>query len=238
MTTLFRPKNLNRIIILLIAIAYTSAFCSKSRNGRVKCPLQSTPEEKAEALRQQAQKLKEEVRAFDEAKQEVINKEKRKREKVVAEKLERRLRYSAEVPILKGNGVEEVERVDFPPMVGGENESFIFSVEADLPLGLILGEDEGGLPALRVDELVESGNAANSGIQVGDILRACTATQTTMETPTWQLLAGGIGQPKTKRFMYSTDGRPFEEVMDAIGSNRMDPDERPAVLVFERVEKN
>ena len=31
-----------------------------------------------------------------------------------------------------------------------------------------------------------------------------------MEQPTWQIIAGGIGRPKTVRFMYSVDGRPFE----------------------------
>jgi hypothetical protein len=74
-------------------------------------------------------------------------------------------------------------------------------------------------------------------IQEGDVLRAVTACQTTMETPTWQLLAGGIGQPKTKRFMFSVDGRPLEEVLDAVGSNRMDVARRDVVLVVERVDK-
>lgn len=69
------------------------------------------------------------------------------------------------------------------------------------------------------------------------MLRAVTACQTTMETPTWQLLAGGIGQPKTKRFMFSVDGRPLEEVLDAVGSNRMDVARRDVVLVVERVDK-
>lgn len=74
-------------------------------------------------------------------------------------------------------------------------------------------------------------------IQEGDILRAVTACQTTMESPTWQLLAGGIGQPKTKRFMFSVDGRPLEEVLEAIGSNRMDVGNRDVVLVLERVDE-
>ena len=47
---------------------------------------------------------------------------------------------------------------------------------------------------------------------------------------------GGIGQPKTKRFMFATDGRPFEEVMDAVSSNRMDPEGRAVWLVLERPE--
>jgi hypothetical protein len=57
-----------------------------------------------------------------------------------------------------------------------------------------------------------------------------------MEQPTWQLIAGGIGRPKTVRFMYSVDNRPFGEVMDAIGSNRMDPERRPVLIVVERRE--
>ena len=55
-----------------------------------------------------------------------------------------------------------------------------------------------------------------------------------MEMPTWQLLAGGIGVPKVKRFMFSADGQPFEQVMEAVGSNRQDP--RPVLFVIERNE--
>ena len=57
-----------------------------------------------------------------------------------------------------------------------------------------------------------------------------------METPTWQLMMGGNRQPKTKRFMYSTNNKLFEEVMNAVGSNRMDLDGRPAWLVLERLQ--
>jgi hypothetical protein len=55
-----------------------------------------------------------------------------------------------------------------------------------------------------------------------------------MEQPTWQLIVGGIGRPKTMRFIFSTDFKPFEQVMNALASNRMDPDERPVILVVER----
>ena len=57
-----------------------------------------------------------------------------------------------------------------------------------------------------------------------------------MSTPTWQLILGGIGQPKTVRFMYSCDGKrsSFEEVMEAIKSNRMDVGGRDVVIVVER----
>jgi hypothetical protein len=105
---------------------------------------------------------------------------------------------------------------------------------ASLPLGIILGESSKHPGAVRVDEVGIGSNGELAGIQEGDLLRACTACQVTMETPTWQILAGGIGMPKTKRFVYSVDNRPFEEVMDAVGSNRMDPEEKPVILVVER----
>ena len=36
------------------------------------------------------------------------------------------------------------------------------------------------------------------------------------------------------RFMYTVDKRPFGEVMDAVGSNRNDPEGRPVVMALER----
>ena len=116
-----------------------------------------------------------------------------------------------------------------------EEKSRIISTTAPLPLGIVLGQNNES-DIITVDELSTEGNGAMvGGIRQGDILRAVTACQTTMETPTWQLLAGGIGQPKTKRFMFSVDGRPLEEVLDAVGSNRMDVSGRDVVLVVERV---
>lgn len=197
----------------------------------------SSAEEEARRLRQQAEKIRNEVASFDQAKQAIVDAEEQKRERKLIEKKNKRLRYSAEVPILKGNGQEVLERVDFSPRLA-VGESYILTVEAELPLGMILGLDEEEIyGATRVDEVAEGSNAKAAGVQVGDIVRAMTACQTTMETPTWQLMVGGIGQPKTKRFMYSADSRPFEEVMDAVSSNRMDPLERPVVLVLERKER-
>ena len=115
-------------------------------------------------------------------------------------------------------------------------KSRIIAVQAPLPLGLILGQ-EVSIPGLTsIDEVAPDGNGEIAQIKQGDIVRAVTACQTTMETPTWQLLAGGIGQPKTKRFVYSVDNRPLEEVMDAIGSNRMDVQGRDVWLVLERMD--
>ena len=107
-------------------------------------------------------------------------------------------------------------------------------MQAPLPLGLVLGQDAAAPGITSVDEVAAGSHGENARIQPGDIVRAITACQTTMETPTWQLLAGGIGQPKTKRFVYSVDGRPLEEVLDAVGSNRMDAQGRDVWLVLER----
>ena len=85
-----------------------------------------------------------------------------------------------------------------------------------------------------VDEVTPDSNGEKAGLQKGDLVRAVTACQMTMETPTWQLIAGGIGIPKTTRFMYSVDHRPFDEVLSAVASNRQDPQQRPMVIVVER----
>lgn len=193
-------------------------------------------------LLEKARKLREEVYAVEKSKAEVQKqndaKEQAQREaelEVQKQKDQQRLRYSAEVPILKDMGEEVMERVDFPPRLKG-GKSRIITIQAPLPLGLVLGEDE-AIPGLTsVDEVAAEGNGAAAGVKQGDIVRAITACQTTMETPTWQLLAGGIGQPKTRRFMYSVDGRPLEEVLNAIGSNRMDVQGRDVWLVLERMD--
>lgn len=149
------------------------------------------------------------------------------------EKQDIRNRYAVTIPILKGDGEIVMEQVDFPPRIPG-GKSKVFAYQSSLPLGLILGEHESIPGAVSVDETAPDGNGKIAGIQEGDVLRAVTACQATMETPTWQLIVGGIGQPKTKRFMFSTDGVPFEEVMDAVASNRMDPEGRDVWLVVER----
>ena len=111
------------------------------------------------------------------------------------------------------------------------------AVQAPLPLGLILGQDVSTPGLTSVDEVAAGGNRDEAQVQRGDILHAITACQTTMETPTWQLIAGGIGQPKTKRFMYAVDDRPLEEVLEAVGSNRMDVQGRDVWLVLERLDE-
>ena len=78
--------------------------------------------------------------------------------------------------------------------------SRIIAIQAPLPLGIILGQDiivenigGGGGLLTTVDDLTENGNGSSiGGIQVGDIVRGCTACQSTMDTTkTWQLILGG-----------------------------------------------
>jgi len=200
-------------------------------------------ESTANTLREKADQLRREVTQFEDGKRDKERSDQLARDTVLEKKRDERLRYSAIIPILKGDGSTEMERVDFQPRMkasavdGTSSSSVILAVQAALPLGIILGEDETLPGAIRVDEVVEDGNGAASGVMVGDLLRACTACQVTMEMPTWQIMAGGIGRPKTSRMMFSTDGRPFEEVMEAVGSNRIDPEGRPAWLVLERNEE-
>ncbi len=189
----------------------------------------------AENLRKQAEKLRKEVKQFEQKKEKEAEDIQIQENKIKQEKQNEYMRYSAEVPILKGDGSEIMERVQFLPRMKG-NRSKIIVVQAQLPLGLILGQSEDFPGLTTVDDIAEGSNGQSAGVKVGDILRACTACQVSMEMPTWQLMAGGIGRPKTSRMMFSTDGKVFEEVMDAIVSNQMDPNERPAWLVLERQE--
>jgi len=191
----------------------------------------------AKVLQEKAAALRREVEVFEASKQQ--------------EKDDLRLRYSAVVPILKGDGTIELERCDFPPRMtkipDGDDEtadnpgplSRIIAFQAPLPLGIVLGQDEELPMAQRpttIDAIAEGGNGKKAGVKVGDCLRACTACQMTMEQPTWQLLAGGIGRPKTTRMMFGTDNKSFEEVMDAIVSNQMDPESQDVWLVVERMD--
>lgn len=236
------------LALFLILSKETAAFASPRRLAAQLRHLErhvlhsTNNDDDTNKLLEKARKLREEVSAVEKSKAEVQKqndaKEQARREaemEVKKQKDQQRLRYSAEVPILKDMGEEVMERVDFPPRLKG-GKSRIVTIQAPLPLGLVLGEDE-TIPGLTsVDEVAAEGNGAAAGVKQGDIVRAITACQTTMETPTWQLLAGGIGQPKTKRFMYSVDGRPLEEVLNAIGSNRMDVQGRDVWLVLERMD--
>jgi hypothetical protein len=190
--------------------------------------------EDAQKLREEAERLRQEISSFEKQKESVQQEGRRKLEAETRAKQALRERYSAIVPILKGDGSTANERCDFQPKSAAN--SFITVCEASLPLGIVLGESEIFPGTVSVDEVAVGSNGDLAGIRVGDLVRATTACRMEMVLATWQVIAGGIGIPKTKRFMYSVDNRPFEEVMDALGSNRLDPENRPAFLVIERQE--
>jgi hypothetical protein len=204
--------------------------------NRLVSPSSSSEPSEAERLKQQAEKLRQEVAALEQSKRTVQIEERRVAEQARAEQAALRDRYSAIVPILKPDGTVSLEKCEFPPRVK-DGSTFIELCEAALPLGILLGEGENEKTGLIVvDEVAKESNGAQGGLLEGDIVRAFTACKMGMDMPTWQVLAGGIGVPKTRRFMYSADGRPFEEVMDAVASNRMDPEQRPVLIVVERRE--
>lgn len=188
----------------------------------------------AEQLRQQAEYLRIEIAAFEQGKLAVEQSERRKSEEERMEQDAIRSRYSAIVPILKPDGSVMLETCEFPPR-HKDGRSFITTIESSLPLGVLLGEGEGDFTGLVfVDEVASGSNGEQGGLLEGDIVRALTACKMGMDMPTWQVIAGGIGIPKTRRFMYAVDRMPFDEVMDAVSSNRMDPEQRPVVIVIER----
>lgn len=186
----------------------------------------------ADDLQEQARKLREEISAFERKKTEQEEAEKRVQLEELRAKQKAEDFYSAVLPILKPDGTTVEEKVEFTP-VSKNQDTFIKVLAGNLPLGMILEEGEIS-GTVVVQQLAPDSNAALAGVQEGDILRACTACKMEMEAPTWQLLAGGIGRPKTVRMMYVVDFNPFEEVMEALGSNRMDPEGRPVLLVVER----
>ena len=107
----------------------------------------------AKALQEKAAELRKEVDAFEASKQEESDKIQNEIQEKQREKDELRLRYSAEVPILKGDGTVVMERCDFRPRMtkipdlDDENTeaaplSRIIAIQAPLPLGIVLGQDD------------------------------------------------------------------------------------------------
>ena len=228
-----RLLALSALALLNVSTRVSGFVIQESTNSIRSQPQRwATPESEAQRLLDEADRLRQEVAAFQRQKLEVENRKIAMQLQAREAKQQTRNRYSADVPIFKGDGSTKVERVDFPPFYQ-DGSSRIVVVEAYLPLAILLGESEEFPGSVCIDEVAAGGNGARAGVIEGDLLRACTACQTIMDAPTWQILAGGIGMPKTKRYVYSADGRPFEEVMGALGSNRMDPNQRPVLLVLE-----
>ena len=118
------------------------------------------------------------------------------------------------------------------------SDSTLLCCRLDMPLGMLLEEsedDDGSKGAMVVAELIDEGSAKAGGVMVGDLLRATTAMTMRMSYPTWQLMMGGVGQPKMQKILFGAQGEPFEKVMAAIGSNaREQQGNGQVVLVLER----
>jgi hypothetical protein len=223
----------NSLLILSALFSFSQAWLAHPKHSSVvRTSRFLASQDEAERLKEQAKRLREEINAFEQMKETTERDAVSKREKELAEQRAQRELLSAVVPILKPDGSTQETEITFPPF--HPDDSFITVCEANLPLGLILGESEDFAAAVVVDEVAEQSNGEIADVRVGDIVRAFTACKMQMEQPAWQLIAGGIGRPKTFRFMYSVDNRPFEEVMEAVASNRFDPEGRPVLLVLER----
>lgn len=227
-----------RVVLLFLWSAHLQSVegwitaCSRKRTHL--CLGEKPSANEAEQLRAQAQELRDRVASLEQEKTIVRNQERNVQEVEIQEKQALLERYSAVVPILKPDGNNVDERVSFPPLL---KDSFITTAEANLPVGIILGESEDFAGTTVIDEIAEGSNGEEAGLQVGDIVRALIAFKVEMNLPTWQVLAGGIGQPKLRRFVYSADGKPIEEVLEAVASNRQDPEQRPVLFVVERRKK-
>eukprot|EP00536_Pseudo-nitzschia_multiseries_P009164 jgi/Psemu1/22528/gm1.22528_g len=250
------------LVASLLCVVFVEGFSSSSSQGRVIFPPSSSSSssssrrfatnknDNSDELREKAAALRREVEEFEASKQQEVD---ALNQKAAAEQQKRQI-------AVFGDGTVSMERCDFAPRLvapAGDSDtdtdsntepepiSRILALQAPLPLGIVLGQEDydssnksyyKATPPITVDDLAETGNAASAGIRRGDVLRACTACQVTMEQPTWQLLAGGIGRPKTTRMMVGTDDKALEEVLETIASNGMDPEGRNVWLVVERPE--
>jgi hypothetical protein len=222
-----------------------------------------------EFYKSQAEQLRNEIEQFEQQKRRDNELYQQQQNDILQQQKQVQDRYSAMVPILKPDGTTIMERCTFTPIYT-DGTSYITTVESELPLGILIGEvttndtpndNENNTfnnnasttlprraPYIVIDEIAPNSNGEICGLLMGDIIHACTACKVDMELPTWQLLLGGIGRPKTNRYMHSVghgvvgDGAPststiLENTMNAIASNRIDPEQRPILLVIERREE-
>ena len=235
-------------ILYLLALSQCCAFLTPFRSTRLSCGRSQSPylnlqattpdDSNAQDLKQKAEQLRKEISAFEQTKSELEQDKQRQAEETRRQQQAIRDRYSAVLPILKPDGSIVDERIQFPPY-HPQGTSSILTCQAPLPLGLVLGESEQFAGGIVVDEVASDSHGAKAGIQVGDLVRAFTACRMQMEQPAWQLMAGGIGRPKMYRFIHAVgvDKRvSFDVHLEALMSNRLDPEQRPVIIVLERQE--
>lgn len=108
---LFVPKSLSAL-----------PFMIQTTGG---CLLLAATEDEAERMKKEAERIRAEIASFERQKAEAVQKEIQEQEQIKLAQQKKRLQYSAQVPILKGDGGTVVERVDFAPRVkDGTSNSF------------------------------------------------------------------------------------------------------------------
>jgi C-terminal processing protease CtpA/Prc len=111
----------------------------------------------------------------------------------------------------------------------------------DLPLGMVIGESETHKNRIEVLEVLEDGNAARTGIKVGDILRGTTAQKidslgASEKNIIFNATAGAsTAGMKPKKALFLTDKRTYAQTTEAISSNSKDKGGSGRVgMIFER----
>jgi hypothetical protein len=102
---------------LSLCVIYGESFDPTSRticNERT-CCFASSKDEEARRFQEEADRIRAEVASFEQEKKNVELEEEQKEREIISKEEKVRIRYSAEVPILKGDGSTVVERVDFAP---------------------------------------------------------------------------------------------------------------------------
>jgi small-conductance mechanosensitive channel len=141
-------------------------------------------------LKERAQQLRNEIEEFEKQKNDLADEERERQQKLLDDKRAIIDHYSVVLPILKPDGTTVEEKIQFPPRLVAstsddeeeEGSSTVFTVEANLPLGILLGEHETFVGITEVDEVVKGSNGDLAGIKEGDLLRACTACKMEMVT--------------------------------------------------------
>ena len=108
---------LNAVAIAALSSQHVVGFTTHHRtvikilHGQpTKSQLWNSVDDETESLRRKAAQLRDEVSEFENSKKDILKKEKKERSEVLKKKEEIRMRYSAEVPILKSDGNVEKEK--------------------------------------------------------------------------------------------------------------------------------
>lgn len=128
--TFLRPLNASRLTLsmhrLVVALllwrcaspGHAFLFAHGKARGRTSyLSSSSSGEDEARRLQEEAERIRAEIASFEQQKEEVAREEEWKQQQIQSERQNKRMQYSAEVPILKGDGSTVVERVDFPPRI-------------------------------------------------------------------------------------------------------------------------